>query len=79
MAVVVEQHRAVHLARQPDGIDPIAGQAARRQRAANRLLTRAPPVGWVLLGPRGLRRRERRVRRRLRREQAARLVDDDGA
>jgi len=69
----------VHLAGKANGVDRAAGQAAGSERAANRLLARPPPVGRVLLCPRGLRRYERRVLRRLRREQPARLVDDDGA
>ena len=47
----VEQRRAMHLTREPDGLH---GLAQRRRQRFDRRVRRAPPVSGVLLGPAGL-------------------------
>jgi hypothetical protein len=69
----------VHLAGQPDAGDRIAGDAVVGEQGADRLLTGAPPVVGILLGPGGARRRERRVVRRCRGEEGASLVQQQRA
>jgi hypothetical protein len=53
--------------------------AAFGDRRTDRLLTRAPPVGRILLGPGGARRRERCVVGRGRGDQVAVVVEDQRA
>jgi hypothetical protein len=69
----------VHLARQADTFDVGRRDPALRQDVFDRLLRGAPPVGRLLFGPRGARRRKGRMAGRRRRENAPRRVNDDGA
>jgi len=69
----------VHLAGEADGGNRVGADAALGEDRANGELAGAPPVVGILLRPRGLRRGERGVVGGLRREQAARLVEDQRA
>jgi hypothetical protein len=75
-AVRVEQHGSVHLTGQSDARDRFRGDPTRGDGRSNRLLTGAPPVGRVLLGPGRARRCERRVIGGRRREERAAVVED---
>jgi len=41
----------MHLPRQTDRRNRVGGDGARRERGTDRFLTRAPPIGGILLGP----------------------------
>ena len=76
VAVLAEQHRAVHLAREPDRWDRRA-IGLRLLDRAQRLLPRAPPVVRLLFRPCRTGRREGLVWRGSRcRDRAVRLHDD---
>ena len=79
LAISIQEHGAVHLAREADAGDRIGRRAAFRQHRADRLLAGPPPVVGILLGPGGSWRRERGVVPRLGPEQAAVVVEDQGA
>ena len=58
VADVVQQNEPVHLARQADGRDGIAGYAGLVECARNAVRSRLPPVFRILLRPECVRRRK---------------------
>jgi hypothetical protein len=57
--VLVEQHRAVHLARQADAAHRAHRVRARLTEQRHRLIERRPPIGRSLLRPQRVRARDR--------------------